>query len=161
MFIIQINKRLRYIKGTTTDFGGVSIIAIGDLFQLKPVFDGYIFEDLHTDYAALATNQWQKHFKMFELDEIMKQRESRQFAEILSRLREGIQADNDLNVLKTRMIGVSDPNYPRHAPHLLIQNDKADEFNLTIYNYSPGRKYTVKAVVSVIAAQSEELKQRQ
>ena len=159
MFNIQINKRLQDIKGTTTDFGGISIIAIGDLFQLKPMFDGYIFEDLQDDYAALATNLWQKHFKMFELDEIMRQRESRQFAEILNRLREGIQADNDLTVLRTRMIDVSDPNYPSHAPHLFIQNDKVDEFNLAIYNSSPGRKYTGKAVDSVIGAQSEELKQ--
>ena len=53
MFNIQINKRLQDIKGTTTDFGGVSIIAIGDLFQLKPVFDGYIFEDLQTNITML------------------------------------------------------------------------------------------------------------
>ena len=56
MFNIQINKRLQDIMGTVKDFGGVSIIAIGDLFQLQPVFDGYVFEDLETDYASLATN---------------------------------------------------------------------------------------------------------
>ena len=91
--MFNINKRHQDIKGTSTDFGGVSIIAIGDLFQLNPVLDGYIFDDLQTGYAALATNLWQKHFKMFELDEIMRQRESRLFAEILNRLREGIQID--------------------------------------------------------------------
>ena len=37
---------------------------------------------------------------------------------------------------------------------------KVDESNLTIYNSSPGRKYTVKALDSVIGAPSEELKQR-
>ena len=71
-----------------------------------------------------------------------------------------IKLDNDLTVLRTRMIDDSDPNYPRHAPHLFVQNDKVDEFNLAIYNSSPGRKYTGKAVDSVIGAQSEELKQR-
>ena len=35
MFNIQINNRLKDIKGTKQDFGGVSIIAIGDLFQLS------------------------------------------------------------------------------------------------------------------------------
>ena len=55
------------------------------------------------------------------------------------------------------MIDDSDPNYPRHAPHPFVQNDKVDEFNLTIYNSSPGRKYTVKVADSVIVAQSEEL----
>ena len=58
------------------------------------------------------------------MDGIMRQRESRQFAEILNRLREGIQTDNDWNVLRTRMIDDSDPNYPRHAPHLLFKMTK-------------------------------------
>ena len=43
MFNIQLNKRLQEINGVDSDFGGVSIIAIGDLFQLQPVFDGYVF----------------------------------------------------------------------------------------------------------------------
>ena len=30
------------MKGSKDDFGGISIIAIGDLFQLQPVMDGYI-----------------------------------------------------------------------------------------------------------------------
>ena len=40
MFAIQINNRLKDIKGCKDDFGGVSIIAIGDLFQLEPVQRG-------------------------------------------------------------------------------------------------------------------------
>ena len=46
MFNVQINCRLKDIKGSKEDFGGVSIIAIGDLFQLQPVMDGYIFKDV-------------------------------------------------------------------------------------------------------------------
>ena len=46
MFTAQINNRLKDIKGSKEDFGGVSIIAIGDLFQLQPVFDGYVFNDI-------------------------------------------------------------------------------------------------------------------
>ena len=35
-------------------FGGVSIIALGDLFQLEPVMDGYVFKDIkNPEYAAL------------------------------------------------------------------------------------------------------------
>ena len=46
MFTIQINNRLKDIKGCKDDFGGVSIVAIGDLFQLEPVMDSYVFKDL-------------------------------------------------------------------------------------------------------------------
>ena len=74
--------KIKDIKGSKDDFGGISIIAIGDLFQLQPVMDGYIFKDLdNSEYSILAPNLWQKHFKMFEVHEIMRQRESKVFAE--------------------------------------------------------------------------------
>jgi hypothetical protein len=34
-----LDLRLQQIMGTKTAFGGLSIITVGDLFQLKPVFD--------------------------------------------------------------------------------------------------------------------------
>ena len=62
MFAIQINNRLKDIKGCKDDFGGVSIIAIGDLFQLEPVMDSYVFKDLkNLDYAVLAPNLWRNN----------------------------------------------------------------------------------------------------
>ena len=49
MFTVQlINNRLKDLKGSKEDFGGVSIIALGDLFQLKPVMDGYVFTDVQS-----------------------------------------------------------------------------------------------------------------
>jgi len=78
MFAVQLNNRLKDIKGCRQDFGGVSIIAIGDLFQLEPVMDAYIFKDLNNvDYAVLSPSLWRKHFKMFELHEIMLRRKWR------------------------------------------------------------------------------------
>lgn len=35
-----INLRLQALFARNTLFGGFSVLAIGDLFQLKPVFDG-------------------------------------------------------------------------------------------------------------------------
>ena len=101
MFAIQLNNRLKDIKGCTEDFGGVSIIAIGDLFQLEPVMDGYIFKDLKKlDYAILAPSLWHQHFRMFELNEIMRQRDSKLFAELLNRLREGKHTEGDISKLR-------------------------------------------------------------
>ena len=42
MVTVQIDNRLKDVKGSALPFGGISIIAIGDLFQLQPVMDGYI-----------------------------------------------------------------------------------------------------------------------
>ena len=67
MFTVQLNNRL---KGSKDDFGGVNIITLGDLFQLKPVIDGYVFTDVQclNSYNIPPPNLWRKYFKMFELD---------------------------------------------------------------------------------------------
>ena len=49
---------------------------------------------------------------MFELKEIMRQRESTQFAELLNRLREGKQTNEDIRILKQRILQPSGSNYP-------------------------------------------------
>ena len=46
MFTVQVNNRLKDIKGSALPFSDVSIIAIGDLFQLQPVMDGYMWTTL-------------------------------------------------------------------------------------------------------------------
>ena len=128
MVNVQIDIRLKDIKGNPLPFRGVSIIAIGDLFQLQPVMDDYIFNDLKTEYGILAPNLWQELFKMFELKEIMRQRESTQFAELLNRLREGKQTNEDIRILKQRILQPSGSNYPVDAPHLFIQNAKVNDW---------------------------------
>ena len=38
-----LDLRLQQIMGTKEPFGGLSVKTVGDLFQLKPVFDHWIF----------------------------------------------------------------------------------------------------------------------
>ena len=70
--------------------------------------DGYIFKDMvYSDYGILAPNLWHDHFKMFELHEIMRQRESKLFAEMLNRLREGNHIMQDILKFKERITGAN------------------------------------------------------
>ena len=80
--------------GTKELFGGISLITVGDLFQLKPVFDKWIFENSVIGYSALASNIWTENFALFELTEIMRQKDDREFAELLNRLREGKHSEH-------------------------------------------------------------------
>ena len=102
MFNVEINNRLKDIKGSSLPFRGVSIIAIGDLFQLQPVTDGrmvmYLKDMDNSGYGILAPNLWQEHFSMFRLHEIMRQRE------VLNRLGEGNHTTEDIMKFKERMI---------------------------------------------------------
>lgn len=90
-----INLRLQEIIGCCKVFGGISVVAFGDLFQLKPVFDSWIFASGYSsgnDLEILAPNLWQDLFSVFELTEIMSQKEDIEFAQLLNRLRKGNQS---------------------------------------------------------------------
>ena len=53
---------------------------------------------------------------MYELTEIMHQKDDKAYAELLNRLREGKQTEHDLAQLRKRFIDPKDQNYPRNAP---------------------------------------------
>ena len=81
---------------------------------------------------------------MFELNEIMRKRDSKLFAELLNRLREGIHTPDDILKLKERVVH-EDISNPIDAPHLLIQNAKLDEFNERAHNAAAGNKFRINA----------------
>ena len=64
----------------------------------------------NSEYSILAQNLWQEHFQMFELQEIMRQRESKEFANMLSRLREGKHSKEDIIKFKGRLIQSNNRN---------------------------------------------------
>ena len=57
---------------------------------------------------------------MFELTEIMRQKDNKVYAELLSRLREGIHSQDDIEKLKSRIIDESYPHYPYDAVHMSV-----------------------------------------
>lgn len=57
-------------------FGGKSILAVGDFYQLKPVSDKPIYEIISEPGAALAPPLWHS-FEFFELKTVVKQRDVR------------------------------------------------------------------------------------
>ena len=85
--LLQIHKRLQQLmgKGDDSTFGDVSILAVGDLYQLRPVAQPHIFAQVRDAYARLhkSGSLWVDEFKMMELDEIMRQRGDSEFAQLL------------------------------------------------------------------------------
>ena len=123
--------------------------------------DRYIFKNLdNSEYAVFAPNKWQDNFNMFELEEIMRQRESKVFAEILNRLREGKHTKDDILKLKGRLIKENSIQDPMDVPHLFIQNQKVNEFNERVHNAATGEKFSIKAIDSVIGANSAQLRDK-
>ena len=157
-----LNLRLQQIMGTNTPFGALSVIAAGDLFQLKPAFDNWIFNNPNHGYGDLATNIWNEYFTLFELTEIMRQKDDKEFAELLNRLREGNHAQNDIEVLKERILKIrpGQENYPINMTHLFSTNAQVNNHNNTIYQASHTDKPQIKCIDIVVGDMSDALKKK-
>uniref|UniRef100_A0A669CYJ6 ATP-dependent DNA helicase n=1 Tax=Oreochromis niloticus TaxID=8128 RepID=A0A669CYJ6_ORENI len=93
-----VDARLKQIKGTQRPFGGMSVLAVGDFYQLPPVRQSKPL----CVYDPEQIDLWQEHFQMITLTEIMRQKDDVAFAEMLNRIRvkektdELPQCDKDL-----------------------------------------------------------------
>jgi exonuclease III len=157
-----INQRLQQIMGSSQVFGGVSILTVGDLYQLKPVFDGWIFANLHDDYGPLATNLWRENFTMYELTKIMRQRDSKEFAELLNRLRENKQTKADIELLEKRTIetDIIDPSYPIQVPHIYLTRKMVETHNMLVCDNQGAKKISNQSFDVVLGDVTPEVKQR-
>ena len=72
---------------------------------------------------------------MFELTEIMRQKDDAPFAEILNRIREGRQTEQDISVLNSRSVSSKSTNYEwlRNELHLFPCNAAVDAHNKDLY----------------------------
>ena len=157
-----LNLRLQQIMGNKSPFGNLSLITVGDLFQLKPVFDKWIFENTNDSYSALATNIWKEYFTLFELREIMRQKDDKDFAELLNRLREGKHNQNDIKVLKERIVKIKpgEKNYPINETHIYSTNAQVNDHNSAMYQTSHTQKAQIKCIDIVVGDMSDDLKNK-
>ena len=154
-------QRLQEIKCNKDHFGGVHVILVGDLFQLRPVGDGWIFTNNACDYRSLAPDLWKTHFSMFELSEIMRQKNDTLFANLLNRIREGKQTEADYTVLKSRSISFDDSAYQalKNELHLFPCNAAVDSHNRTVYENSTTERAEIQCMDTVLGEDAEDVKQ--
>ena len=129
-----LDTRLQQLTGTKASFGGLSIIAVADLYQLMPVCDKWIFSDPSKSASALAYNLWKDYFRLYELVDIMRQKDDADFAQMLNRLRQNELTEDDKNELNKHSISPHVTNYPKEAPHLFTENKFVDKHNENYLN---------------------------
>ena len=136
--IYHIHRRLQEIMGKENEnsyFGDVSVLAVGDLHQLRPVKQAPIFHQPSDSYAALHGSIWKQQFLLCELTEQMRQTDLN-FAETLNRIRVGEFTTTDLDMLKTRTLKYNDERYKREKLflelHLFATNKDVKCHNETV-----------------------------
>ena len=76
------------------------------------------------------------------------------------RLREGKQTQDDITVLKSRILKSKpeEPNYPASLTHVFSTNASVNAHNEAVYNLSQSEKAQIDAIDVVIGDISDELK---
>ena len=107
----MINERLKQAKASTKDFGGISMILMGDFAQIFPVRDAALFLE-HDEKSPYANNLQVQHGKiLFQthfrdntiiFDEIMRQKGDQEFKESLIRLANGEFTRKDWDYFRTQ-----------------------------------------------------------
>jgi hypothetical protein len=86
---------------SSTDlFARISIIAVGDLYQLPPIWKRSVFDDFKIE--ALNLCHPRHVFRMVKLSEIMRQKNDKAFTELFNRIRTASHTEDDVNILQSR-----------------------------------------------------------
>ena len=127
----QIHRRLQEIKKleyANSRFGNVTVIAVGDLYQLPPFKDQKVFSNpgsaTNPSIEVLHGSLWRENFQCHELTEVVRQKD-KDFINILNRVRKG-EAPDELSEL---VVTKDDPHYMKDALHVFGTNARCYEHN--------------------------------
>ena len=126
--LYYVHERLVQIKKCKKPFGGVTVIAVGDFYQLPPVKQRKD-ERLYKENVLYPVDYWLDLFKVVELREIMRQREDMPFAVALNFLRTRIQKqpiDEETNSILNDCVREG----PENILHVYATNEEVNDFNL-------------------------------
>ena len=128
--LLHINQRLQEIFGCPSSrmFAGISIIAVGDLYQLPPIQQKPIFSEYSNELYNLS-HPWHC-FRMIELIKIVRQKNDNVFTDLLNRIRVGEQTEDDIAAVQSRVIDTNNQaNYPSNVLHVWAENNPVTKYN--------------------------------
>jgi hypothetical protein len=129
----QIDQRLRQLFSCQKPFGGRSLLVVGHLRQLPPIAGRFVFQEpSHLPMGNLVGNHLWENFRIFELDQIMRQRGDHAFCKALNNMSEGVMDEEDVKLIKSREIS-STNQPPEEAIWLFTLNAECGEHNSIVH----------------------------
>ncbi|KAG5666208.1 hypothetical protein PVAND_017645 [Polypedilum vanderplanki] len=168
-YMNQISSNLKQVFRSQQEFAGRSVIVVGDFYQLRPIGGSFAFKprnsNLRDSLTVLCDNPQWRLFKLFELTEIMRQKDDHRFAQALSRLAVGrtTPEDNAMFISRSYPNENSLPLEARTILRLIAHNKEVDEFNtLRARQLVNGgaQKYTFNAIDSFVGNYTQSQKNK-
>ena len=142
--LYDLDKYLRLIKSNDTVYGGVSILTVGDFFQLPPVKMDPVYYDNKSNYTALAPHLWKDYFQIIELNKQVRQVLDPPFAELVNRVRTGDHTQADIQSLKA-MENTDTQSWPKDHTRLFLTNRLVKQFNDNALTSIQSEKFVIPA----------------
>lgn len=149
----KIDLILQIVNDNSIPFGGKQIIALGDLFQLPPIAKRKPVDRFNIEYEDVyffnAHSYKDGNFLFLELTINHRQKDDRQFYEILNRMREGKLTDNDITILNSRIYNPEGNSPNRRLLTLLPRKDQVEEVNRIALSRISEKEYIYPAKITL------------
>ena len=143
-----ISQSLQIHRNSEEPFGGVHVLACGDLFQLPPIIkeseERIIYEKYNSIYFFDSHSyKDMKHVSYFELTESFRQEEDKRFCELLNNIRIGKDLESTINQINSNCF---DPTLESDFYMTLTSRKKrAEELNEYKLNHIDGEEEIIKS----------------
>ena len=149
--LYMLNLKLQEIKDNKKPFGGVAIMAFGDIFQLKPVCGRYIFEEPsnRTFYPTFRLSNLWNMFSVVNLTTNHRQGASGEFAQLLNRarvLRQGEMSEEDIKTWESRVRPKGHPDLESASINIICKRKTAGRLNNSYLMKLKGEEIKIEAV---------------
>ncbi|KAK3921374.1 ATP-dependent DNA helicase [Frankliniella fusca] len=157
----MIDKRLRHLFNPNKSFGGISILAVGDFYQLRPVFGTALYNSKCSNpYDEIFDKRLWSKFKVFRLTKIMRQ-DDKHFQKALNHLAKGTLTKSDVQLFKSRTYkSVPEDKELKNATHLFSRNVDVNSHNIESLQKIEGSTIECKAS-DIITGTGSTLARRQ
>ena len=142
-----IDLRLQEIKENDKPFGGVMLVILGDLLQLRPVNGRYIYEEPMRECYQIKyiLNPLWKLFTVINLEENHRQENDKKYADLLNRMRIGNTSEEDMEVLRKRVRQRGHPDYENSDMYISCTRAEVRKLNEKCLKRIPEEEIILKA----------------
>lgn len=161
----MMNQICQKALGNSKPFGGISVVLVGDMFQLPPIVsEEAVYEYLKKEYGGIYffnSHVVQKelvNIRLFELTKSYRQQNDSEFVKLLDEFRKPMTEKQKVKVIdaiNSRVVSADDW-LPKDAVYVASSNEEVRKVNTKKLDELSGTKTTIDAVYAIRKRNSDE-----
>jgi len=152
----MMNKICQVVRNSKDPFGGIKVIAVGDLMQLPPIVDEEeVMRYLKNEYGGIyffnshIIRQELPNIQFFELTHSERHSGDRTYENLLDKFRSSTSCSDEVLLDKLNARIFSKNQLPNDAPYIASSNAEVHRVNADHLALIKGEEYCFKAMVSI------------